>query len=212
MDEFLFLDSFKSTNFLPIYYVFTALAQDDDGPYKGKYLGKINSYHHQVSGDVYAVNEYTLLLIQFNYDGNGADTFFWSGAANRPGPQGFIIPDEFGKTNVLEKYFNKDFTLTLPDKKKITDIKWFAIYDLWSQNTFGDIYIPEEFEPPTVQKISQLVGKSNQISTDALEIVDAKTLRLINFVYDGKAKDAYFWVGVGPQPGTKGHKVPDEYG
>lgn len=31
----------------------------------------------------------------FNYDGNGADTFFWAGAANRPGPQGFIVPDEF---------------------------------------------------------------------------------------------------------------------
>lgn len=71
--------------------------QDDDGPYKGKYLGKINSYHHQVSGDVYAVDDYTLLLIGFNYDGNGADTFFWAGAANRPGPQGFIVPDEFSK-------------------------------------------------------------------------------------------------------------------
>jgi hypothetical protein len=50
-----------------------------------------------VSGDVYAVDEYTFLLTNFNYDGNGADTFFWAGAANRPGPQGFIVPDEFGK-------------------------------------------------------------------------------------------------------------------
>lgn len=69
----------------------------DDGPYRGKFIGKINTYHHQVSGDVYAVDEYTFLLVNFNYDGNGADTFFWSGAANRPGPQGFIVPDEFGK-------------------------------------------------------------------------------------------------------------------
>ncbi|KAF2883127.1 hypothetical protein ILUMI_23044 [Ignelater luminosus] len=187
-------------------------SQDDDGPYKGKYLGKLNSYHHQVSGDVYAVDEYTLLITKFNYDGNGADTFFWAGSSNRPGPQGFIVPDEYGKTNILERYFNKDFTLTLPDNKKITDIKWFAIYDLWSQNTFGDIYIPEEFEPPTIQKISQLAGKINKLSSGGIEIVDAKTIRIPKFVFDGIAKEAYFWVGVGPQPGTKGTKLPDEYG
>lgn len=34
------------------------------------------------------------------------------------------------RTNLLDRYHNKDFTLTLPDNKKITDIKWFAIYDL----------------------------------------------------------------------------------
>lgn len=70
---------------------------EDKEVYRGKYLGKINSYHHQVSGDAYAVDEYTFLLTNFNYDGNGADTFFWAGAANRPGPQGFIVPDEYGK-------------------------------------------------------------------------------------------------------------------
>lgn len=57
----------------------------------------MNSYHHQVSGDVYAVDKYTILITGFNYDGNGADTFFWAGASNRPGPQGFIVPDEHGK-------------------------------------------------------------------------------------------------------------------
>nr|CAI5865133.1 unnamed protein product [Callosobruchus analis] len=163
-----------STNFDD--FPFPAGCQEEDGPYHGKYLGKFNSYHHQVSGDVYAVDERTLLL----------------------------------KTNVLERYFNKDFTLVLPDKKKITDIKWFAIYDIWSQNTFGDIYIPEGFEPPTVQNIALLTGKTNAISTSAVEILDAKRIRLNQFVYDGKAKKAYFWVGVGAQPVVKGTKVPDD--
>lgn len=39
------------------------------------------------------------------------------------------------RTNILDRYFNKDFTVTLPDHKKITDIKWFAIYDLSTQVT-----------------------------------------------------------------------------
>lgn len=78
-------------------FISSVLAQEDYEEYQGKYLGKINAYHHQVSGDVYAVDEYTLLLTFFNYDGNGADTFFWAGASNRPGPQGFIVPDQYGK-------------------------------------------------------------------------------------------------------------------
>lgn len=76
----------------------TGVDESDREEYRGKYLGKLNAYHHQVAGDVYVVDEYTLLLISFSYDGNGADTFFWAGASNRPGPQGFIVPDEWGKS------------------------------------------------------------------------------------------------------------------
>uniref|UniRef100_A0A1B6DSH2 DOMON domain-containing protein n=3 Tax=Clastoptera arizonana TaxID=38151 RepID=A0A1B6DSH2_9HEMI len=180
--------------------------------YSGKPLGKLNSYHHQVTGDVFAVDEYTLLITGFNYDGNGPDTFFWAGASNRPGPQGFIVPDRYGTTNVLDRYFNKDFTLTLPDRKKIVEIKWFAVYDLQTQSAFGDVYIPEEFEPPTVQTIGQLSKKSHGVSSGPIQIIDAKTIIIPNFTYNGAGKDTYFWVGVGPQPSSKGKKVPDEYG
>ncbi|KAK9722443.1 Electron transfer DM13 [Popillia japonica] len=186
--------------------------QEDEGPYKGKYIGKFNTYDHQVSGDVYAVDEYTLLLSKFTYSGDGKDTFFWAGSVNRPGPQGFIIPDEHGVTNVLERYVNKEFTLNLPDNKKITDLKWFAVYDIRSQNTFGDIYIVDEFEPPKVQSVPKLEGKSNNVNSESIEIIDAKTLRIPKFEYDGLGKRVHFWVGVGPQPASKGHVVPDEYG
>lgn len=80
------------------------------------------------------------------------------------------------------------------------------------QNTFGDVYIPEEFDPPGPQKIQHFSTKGNDVSSDSVEIVDAKTLRIPKFTYNGKGKDTYFWVGVGPQPSSKGTKVPDEYG
>lgn len=118
----------------------------------------------------------------------------------------------FCRTNILERYFNKEFTLTLPDKKKMTEIKWLAVYDLNSQNNFGDIYIPEEFEPPMPQKISSFTKRSHNVSSEALEILDSKTIRLPEFSYDGKGKKAYFWTGVGPQPSSKGNKIPDEMG
>ncbi|XP_020281603.1 protein Skeletor, isoforms B/C isoform X2 [Pseudomyrmex gracilis] len=115
-------------------------------------------------------------------------------------------------TNLLDRYFNKDFTLILPDNKKITDIKWFAVYDLQSQNTFGDVYIPDEFDPPAPQKISQLSTRSHNVSSESIIILDSKTISIPQFTYNGQGVDTYFWVGVGPQPSTKGQKVPDEYG
>ncbi|KAI4491509.1 PREDICTED: protein Skeletor, isoforms B/C [Polistes canadensis] len=195
-----------------LFFSYNGLAQENDEEYRGKYLGRLNAYHHQVSGELYAVDEYTLLLTSFSYDGNGADTFFWAGASNRPGPQGFIVPDEWGKTNVLGRYLNRDFTLSLPENKKITDIKWFAVYDLASQNTFGDVYIPEEFDPPAPQKISQLSKRSHDVSSQSIVILDSKTISIPQFTYDGNGNDTFFWVGLGPQPSSKGTKVPDEYG
>jgi Electron transfer DM13 len=112
----------------------------------------------------------------------------------------------------LERYFNKDFTLTLPERKKITEVKWLAIYDLNSQNDFGDVYIPEEFEPPIAQKIGSLVSKSHNVSSESVEVLDSKTIRLPEFTFDGASRKTFFWVGVGPQPSSKGFKVPDEMG
>ncbi|KAM7304885.1 hypothetical protein ISCGN_014785 [Ixodes scapularis] len=65
--------------------------------HEGLYIGKINTYAHQVSGHVYAIDEYTILIKNFFYDGLGQDTFFWAGSSVRPSNVGFIVPDEEGK-------------------------------------------------------------------------------------------------------------------
>jgi hypothetical protein len=41
------------------------------GEYEGSYLGKFNTYAHQATGDVYAIDEYTFLIKNFFYDGLG---------------------------------------------------------------------------------------------------------------------------------------------
>lgn len=181
-------------------------------PYVGKKIGELNSYHHQVSGDVYAVDENTFLIKSFMYDGNGGDTFFWAGSRPRPGPQGFIVPNELGRTNILDRYLNKDITLTLPDKKTITEIKWLAIYDLSRLEAFGDIYVPEGFEPPQKIILNKLSSKTGEVKSEAVIIVDSKTIIIENLSYDGSGDEVYFWVGVGPQPHIKGTKIPDELG
>lgn len=107
------------------------LASSGPEEYFGLLLGRFNVYHHAISGSIYAVNSTTLLIKNFYYDGLGKDAYFWGGSSgNGPGPNGFIIPDQFGRTNVLQKLENRDFTLTLPEKKVIPELKWISVYDL----------------------------------------------------------------------------------
>ena len=101
----------------------------------------------------------------FVYDGNGKDTFFWAGSSNRPGSKGFIVPDKTGRTNVLSRYLNEEFTIELPNLKKITDLKWFSVYDLSTQSNYGDIYIREGFEPPGYQTLTEIYGDTNSLSS-----------------------------------------------
>lgn len=118
------------------------------------------------------------------------------------------------RTNVLDRYFNEDFTLRLPDNKKLVEIQWFAIYDINTQNTFGDIYIPEDFEPPVPQKIgafTKLSDAGGEVSSGSLTILNSQTIMIPNLYYNGRGF-AYFWAGEGPAPNRAGFKVPDELG
>lgn len=123
-----------------------------------------------------------------------------------------IITSLLFRTNILERYFNKEFTIKLPDNKRITEVKWLAIYDLGSQNTFGDVYIPEEFDPPSTQRVGSFSKISHNVTSGSIEIIDSKTVRIPSFSYDGLGKRVNFWAGVGAQPASKGFKIPDELG
>ncbi len=122
------------------------------------------------------------------------------------------MPNEDGRTNVLKRYLDDEITIRLPDQKLITDIKWFSVYDLTLHDAFGDIYIPEEFEPPGPQVLTDLQGRSNEVRATQVVVMNSKVIKLHQFSYDGRGGDVYFWVGEGPQPSSKGHKVPDDMG
>lgn len=112
----------------------------------------------------------------------------------------------------MERYFNKDFTLRLPDNKKLTDVQWISIYDLNTQNNFGDVFIADDFEAPIVQKIGGFERTRYGVESDPVEILDSKTIRIPEFSFSGHGIQTHFLVGTGPQPSKKGHKIPDELG
>lgn len=181
-------------------------------PHEGLYIGKINTYAHQVSGHVYAIDEFTILIKNFFYDGLGQDTFFWAGSSVRPSNVGFIVPDEEGKTNKLQPYTDKDIYLHLPDRRKITSVRWLAIWNLREHANYGDIYFPEGFEPPSPRRISELSRRGAGVRSGTVVIIDSKTIQIPDFYFNGENSDTYFWVGLGPQPNSAGQKIPSEKG
>lgn len=61
-------------------------------PYYGRLIGNFEEFAHGVSGTVYAVDETTIFIKGFKYDGMGPDAYFWVGNSPRPSPEGYIIP------------------------------------------------------------------------------------------------------------------------
>ncbi|XP_015594901.1 protein Skeletor, isoforms B/C isoform X2 [Cephus cinctus] len=193
-----------------LFLVLTA-AQQCHGAYYGKLIGRLSELHHKVSGEVYAVDGRTLYIKDFTYDGEGPAAFFYAGNSKNPNGNGFRVRDEHGTTNVLKRYRKKDITLTLPEGKTLNNIKWFSVWcDEFSVN-FGDVKIPRGFDYPRPQKLAALNGVHG-VSSEPVVVVDAQTLLIPGFSYDGEAPDAKFWVGPGPSPTPQGIRVPDENG
>ncbi|XP_017874479.1 PREDICTED: protein Skeletor, isoforms B/C [Drosophila arizonae] len=182
-------------------------------PYYGTKIGSLTRLHHGVSGDVYAVDSRTIFIKKFNYDGEAPAAYFYVGNTARPSNEGASrLRDERGGTaSLTRRYRNKDITLSLPEGKTLRDVKWFSVWcDEFAVN-FGDVAIPSTLDFPRPQKIGALRGVHG-VSSDNIVIVDAQTLLVPNFSYDGEAPDAKFWVGRGQRPTADGLRIPDENG
>ena len=95
-------------------------------------IGDIKTLHHAVSGEVFALDDKTLMVQNFNYDGAGPDAFFWVGVEGTPAETNedttAILAHPF--QGVQYKYSNQDapilkaasneaVTLILPENMKV---------------------------------------------------------------------------------------------
>ncbi|XP_044755456.1 protein Skeletor, isoforms B/C isoform X3 [Coccinella septempunctata] len=179
--------------------------------YFGKLIGKLSELHHGVSGEVYAVDSRTLYIKDFTYDGQGPAAYFYAGNTRTPGNSGFRLRDEKGSGEVIRRYRKEGVTLSLPEGKTLNNIKIFYVWCEEFAVNFGDVKIPRNFDYPRPVKVDQLQGVHG-VSSDNVVIVDAQTLLIPNFSYDGEAPDAKFWVGRGSKPSPQGTRIPDENG
>ncbi|XP_076750805.1 protein Skeletor, isoforms B/C isoform X2 [Xylocopa sonorina] len=198
-------------------FVFTAsqFSQANNRPnYYGKLIGPLEMYAHGIKGDVYAVDDFTIFIKGFCYDGTGPDAFFWVGNSTSPSPQGYIVPypevEKGREPKVLKTYNNTDIILKLPDGIRIRDIKWLSVWCRRFTVNFGVVYIPVHLKVPKTKILPEFLKLAHGLRSGNITILDSKTFYIPNLHYDGAGPDAYFFVGNGVEPNTFGTKVPNE--
>jgi len=123
-----------------------------------KFIGKLSTLQHDVSGDLYAKDANTLVIKNFKYDGAGPDAFFWIGKSGSPAQTDesttMILAHPYQGKNyeyrdsaapVLRKYTGETVELSLPESFKMSDIKWFSVWCRKFSVDFGNIMFPENF-------------------------------------------------------------------
>ncbi|XP_014365200.2 protein Skeletor, isoforms B/C isoform X3 [Papilio machaon] len=179
--------------------------------YLGKEIGALSQLQHGVRGELFAVDSRTLYLHDFHYDGAGPAAYFFVGTSKAPSSSGVRLRDERGGSNPLRAYRGEGITLSLPDGHTLRDLRWFSVWcDEYAVN-FGSVNIPSGLEYPRPARLGALRGVHG-VRSEPVLAVDAQTLLVPNFSYDGEAPDAKFWVGRGENPSPQGIRIPDENG
>ncbi|XP_037808737.1 protein Skeletor, isoforms B/C isoform X1 [Lucilia sericata] len=185
-------------------------------PYYGRFIGQFTNFAHGIKGSIYAVDESTLFIKSFAYDGTGPDAFFWVGKTPRPSPEGFIIPYPEDYTGIdppiLKAHNNTDIILRLPMGKRIKDIRWLSVWCRRFTVDFGEVFIPPGLDVPKPRVLPEFKRLAHGLRSSNISVLDAKTFYIPNLHYDGAGPDAYFWVGNGTEPNIMGIKVPNEIG
>ncbi|XP_046668764.1 protein Skeletor, isoforms B/C [Homalodisca vitripennis] len=187
-----------------------------ENPYYGRLIGQLQEYAHGIKGTVYAVDESTMFVKGFSYDGTGPDAFFWVGNTARPSPDGYIVPypeDYIGREPPILNAYNKtDVILRLPNGKRIRDMRWLSVWCRRFTVNFGDVFIPSNLEVPKARVLPEFRRLAHGLRSGNITVLDAKTFYIPNLHYDGAGPDAYFWVGNGTEPTPLGIKVANEMG
>uniref|UniRef100_A0A336JYU4 CSON003313 protein n=1 Tax=Culicoides sonorensis TaxID=179676 RepID=A0A336JYU4_CULSO len=204
--------------FLVMFISFGNVESRPKEPYYGKLIGRFTEYAHNVKGTIYAVDEATLFIKGFSYDGTAPDAFFWIGRtpSPMPNPDGIIVPypEEFegGEPPVLQAHNSTNLILRLPAGKRIRDIKWISVWCRRFTVNFGDAFIPQGIEVPRSRVLPEFKRLAHGLRSSNITVLDARTFYIPNLHYDGAGPDAYFLVGNGSEPHVMGVKVPNEIG
>lgn len=151
----------------------------------GRSIGNLTSLAHDVSGEVFIVDDHRIRLRHFYYDGTGPATNFWIGLRSKNDDiidsSGLLLNDEDNSDLILKKYVDADITLILPNKMAISQIRWLAIWCRKFQADFGHIYFPKNLYAPRAVRIGSFRNASEGVNDSGVVIKDSKTFLIHNF-------------------------------
>jgi len=113
-------------------------------------IGPIVKTQHQVSGQVYALNDSIIIIDGFNYDGLAPGVFFnvaTQGNSVQQYLQNRVIvnypdPNSPVSTPLEGRISNKRIFLQMPPGLRVRDIKWMTIWCELFGVSFGEVTFP----------------------------------------------------------------------
>merc|ERR1712183_28941 len=161
-------------------------------------IGDIGGLYYNVSGHVFAENQETIFIANFNYSGGGPDAYFWVGTAGTPRrtdeASTAILAHPFNGEHFayedlaaprLGEVVNEDIRLTLPPHLKVKDLRWLSVWCRAFNANFGELMFLDNYNGNVDVKsedgpeITTLANNVNDNENDnATTIVDVTTVEV----------------------------------
>lgn len=98
--------------------------------------GFFNTFAHNVAGKAEIIDNCTIKITQFSYDGGGPDVYFYAANGGAYGTGGsFRMGKRLNGTNVE----NAEFILSLPSGKTLDDLNGISVWCVDFSANFGDV-------------------------------------------------------------------------
>lgn len=109
-------------------------------------LGSIKTLDHDVAGDVYAIDERTIEVRKFVYDGTAPDAFWYGDVGGRATSAGDILldPPNCGKSKLGPFRSPTTVRVEMPAGKTLNDYGFISVWCRLAAVSFGGLAIPKE--------------------------------------------------------------------
>lgn len=111
------------------------LCSNADHPSVGS-MAVLNTYHHMVAGEVTIIDNCTIRVSNFTYDGEGPAVYFYGGKDGRYDAADGGFP--FGMKLNGQSYTNDNFTITLDSPSWLDDMNGVSVWCADFSVSFGD--------------------------------------------------------------------------
>lgn len=172
-----------------------------------EYLGAFKFVQHLVQGHAYALDDNTIFVHRFYYDGEGPPgvTFVAVPNGEKDYEKGTSLKVQELKATSVPRTFNQNYTLTLPKGMKVKDVErlvfWCAEYGV----SFGRVDLKAARETPKIKRDLdrpnldlELVGpltKTEHAVSGTVYIEDKSSIVIKDFNYDGQGPSVVLYAG-----------------
>lgn len=115
-------------------------------------------------------------------------------------------------TRPLDDYKKKDIVIRLPEGRTIREFRWLAVWSRQIHSSLGHLLISPDVTIPISLEIPPLTGLAHGVRSGPITIVDAQTILVSDFWFDGESPTAYWWLTRGPRQSPQGLRLKDENG